>query len=89
MSANRKYGLRAVIGDGQAAFDALAQIDLVITDCDGTLLHTDKSLEPRRRGGRAPPARGGRQVHGREQPAGQGHAPYRRGVGGGPAVRVV
>jgi Cof subfamily protein (haloacid dehalogenase superfamily) len=44
MSANRKYGLRAVIGDGQAAFDALAQIDLVITDCDGTLLHTDKSL---------------------------------------------
>jgi len=44
MTAHRKYGLRAVIGDGQAAFDALAQIDLVITDCDGTLLHTDKTL---------------------------------------------
>ncbi|SAL32162.1 Cof-type HAD-IIB family hydrolase [Caballeronia humi] len=44
MSPYRKYGLRPVIGDGQAAFDQLAQIDLVITDCDGTLLHTDKSL---------------------------------------------
>jgi Cof subfamily protein (haloacid dehalogenase superfamily) len=37
-------GLRTSGGDGDQAYDALAKIELVISDCDGTLLHTDKSL---------------------------------------------
>jgi Cof subfamily protein (haloacid dehalogenase superfamily) len=37
-------GLRASRGDASQAYEALAKIELVISDCDGTLLHTDKSL---------------------------------------------
>ncbi|SAL48530.1 Cof-like hydrolase [Caballeronia cordobensis] len=44
MNANGKYGLFSATGDGAAAFDALAQVELVVTDCDGTLLYTDKAL---------------------------------------------
>ncbi|WP_250502927.1 MULTISPECIES: HAD family hydrolase [unclassified Caballeronia] len=44
MNANSKYGLHSVNGDADAAFAALAKAELVVTDCDGTLLHTDKAL---------------------------------------------
>ncbi|KND55433.1 Cof protein [Candidatus Paraburkholderia kirkii] len=44
MTANGKYGLHGVSGDGAAAFEALARAELVVTDCDGTLLYTDKAL---------------------------------------------
>ena len=44
MNANGQYGLHSVTGDGAAAFEALAQVQLVVSDCDGTLLHTDKSI---------------------------------------------
>ncbi|SAK88776.1 Cof-type HAD-IIB family hydrolase [Caballeronia ptereochthonis] len=44
MAANGKYGLHGVTGDGAAAFEALARAELVVTDCDGTLLYTDKAL---------------------------------------------
>lgn len=44
MDAKGKYGLFSATGDGAAAFDALAQAELVVTDCDGTLLYTDKAL---------------------------------------------
>src|SRR5260370_20260178 len=36
--------LKLTHGDPKLALDALAKIELVITDCDGTLLYTDKSL---------------------------------------------
>ncbi|BBP98399.1 hypothetical protein BSFA1_35280 [Burkholderia sp. SFA1] len=44
MNAKGKYGLFSATGDGAAAFDALAHAELVVTDCDGTLLYTDKAL---------------------------------------------
>ncbi len=44
MNANSKYGLHSVNGDADAAFAALAKAELVVTDCDGTLLYTDKAL---------------------------------------------
>lgn len=45
MSALDATGLRATKGtDPQQAFDALGRVELVISDCDGTLLHTDKTL---------------------------------------------
>ncbi|WP_250440555.1 HAD family hydrolase [Caballeronia sp. AZ1_KS37] len=44
MNANSKYGLYSVNGDADAAFAALAKAELVVTDCDGTLLYTDKAL---------------------------------------------
>ncbi|SAK53059.1 Cof-like hydrolase [Caballeronia pedi] len=44
MNAQGKYGLHSATGDGAAAFDALANVELVVTDCDGTLLYTDKAL---------------------------------------------
>jgi Cof subfamily protein (haloacid dehalogenase superfamily) len=44
MSAPDDFGLRVTHGDAAQAFAALARIQLVISDCDGTLLHTDKSL---------------------------------------------
>jgi Cof subfamily protein (haloacid dehalogenase superfamily) len=44
MNANGKYGLHSATGDGAAAFAALAKVELVVTDCDGTLLYTDKTL---------------------------------------------
>lgn len=45
MSALDATGLKPAKGkDPTQAFDALAQVELVISDCDGTLLHTDKTL---------------------------------------------
>ncbi|BAN25257.1 Cof-type HAD-IIB family hydrolase [Caballeronia insecticola] len=44
MSAGGRYGLHSATGDGAAAFAALARVELVVTDCDGTLLYTDKTL---------------------------------------------
>jgi Cof subfamily protein (haloacid dehalogenase superfamily) len=44
MTARDGYGLFSATGDGAAAFAALAQVELVVTDCDGTLLYTDKTL---------------------------------------------
>ncbi|SAK57237.1 Cof-like hydrolase [Caballeronia hypogeia] len=44
MADDGKYGLHSATGDGAAAFDALARVELVVTDCDGTLLYTDKAL---------------------------------------------
>jgi len=44
MNAKGQYGLHSVDGDGAAAFEALAHVELVVSDCDGTLLHTDKSI---------------------------------------------
>ena len=44
MNARGKYGLHSATGDGTAAFDTLARAELVVTDCDGTLLYTDKTL---------------------------------------------
>jgi len=44
MNAHGKYGLHSATGDGAAAFEALARAELVVTDCDGTLLYTDKAL---------------------------------------------
>ncbi|SAK51491.1 Cof-like hydrolase [Caballeronia catudaia] len=44
MNANGKSGLFSAAGDSAAAFEALAQAELVVTDCDGTLLYTDKTL---------------------------------------------
>jgi Cof subfamily protein (haloacid dehalogenase superfamily) len=37
-------GLRVAHGDADEALARLARVELVISDCDGTLLHTDKSL---------------------------------------------
>ncbi|KND62021.1 Hydrolase (HAD superfamily) [Candidatus Burkholderia verschuerenii] len=42
-----KYGLHSVSGDTDAALEKLAQVELVVTDCDGTLLYTDKTLGDR------------------------------------------
>ncbi|SAK72971.1 Cof-like hydrolase [Caballeronia temeraria] len=44
MNAIGKYGLHSATGDADAAFAALAKAELVVTDCDGTLLYTDKAL---------------------------------------------
>jgi Cof subfamily protein (haloacid dehalogenase superfamily) len=45
MNALDATGLRVTgANDPQQAFDALARVELVISDCAGTLLHTDKSL---------------------------------------------
>src|SRR6516225_4851367 len=44
MTADGQFGLHSVTGDGAAAFEALARVELVVTDCDGTLLYTDKAL---------------------------------------------
>jgi Cof subfamily protein (haloacid dehalogenase superfamily) len=44
MNAKGQYGLHSVDGDGAAALEALAHVELVVSDCDGTLLHTDKSI---------------------------------------------
>ncbi|SAK92893.1 Cof-like hydrolase [Caballeronia fortuita] len=44
MNAIGKYGLYSENGDADAAFEALASVQLVVTDCDGTLLYTDKAL---------------------------------------------
>jgi Cof subfamily protein (haloacid dehalogenase superfamily) len=44
MNAIGKYALHSATGDGAAAFAALAKVELVVTDCDGTLLYTDKAL---------------------------------------------
>ncbi|MDR5828488.1 HAD family hydrolase [Caballeronia sp. LP006] len=43
-AADIRYGLHSATGDGAAAFEALAKVELVVTDCDGTLLYTDKTL---------------------------------------------
>lgn len=42
MAGDSKYGLTST--GGADAFEALAKIELVVTDCDGTLLYTDKAL---------------------------------------------
>jgi Cof subfamily protein (haloacid dehalogenase superfamily) len=42
-----QYGLHSESGDTGAALAKLAQVELVVTDCDGTLLYTDKSLGDR------------------------------------------
>src|ERR1700760_3796914 len=42
-----RHGLHSVSGDLDAALSKLAQVQLVVTDCDGTLLYTDKSLGQR------------------------------------------
>ncbi|KMZ13664.1 Hydrolase (HAD superfamily) [Candidatus Burkholderia humilis] len=39
-----RYGLHSVSGNLERALDKLAKVELVVTDCDGTLLYTDKSL---------------------------------------------
>jgi Cof subfamily protein (haloacid dehalogenase superfamily) len=39
-----RHGLHSVSGDLDAAFARLAKVELVVTDCDGTLLYTDKTL---------------------------------------------
>jgi Cof subfamily protein (haloacid dehalogenase superfamily) len=39
-----RYGLHSVSGDLDTALEKLAKVQLVVTDCDGTLLYTDKSL---------------------------------------------
>ncbi|WP_248323199.1 HAD family hydrolase [Caballeronia sp. Sq4a] len=44
MNANGQFGLHSISGDAAAAFEALAHVQLVVSDCDGTLLHTDKSI---------------------------------------------
>lgn len=44
MTADGKYGLHSATGDAAAAFEALTRVELVVTDCDGTLLYTDKAL---------------------------------------------
>lgn len=44
MAGDGKYGLHSATGDAAAAFAALARVELVVTDCDGTLLYTDKTL---------------------------------------------
>lgn len=45
MSALDATGLKPTAGkDPQEAFNALSKVQLVISDCDGTLLHTDKTL---------------------------------------------
>jgi Cof subfamily protein (haloacid dehalogenase superfamily) len=44
MSAPNESDLRVTHGDAGQVFAALARVELVISDCDGTLLHTDKSL---------------------------------------------
>ncbi|WP_250500603.1 HAD family hydrolase [Caballeronia sp. GAWG1-5s-s] len=44
MNANSQFGLHSISGDAAAAFEALAHVQLVVSDCDGTLLHTDKSI---------------------------------------------
>ncbi|KNH04612.1 Hydrolase (HAD superfamily) [Candidatus Burkholderia brachyanthoides] len=41
------YGLHSETGDTGAALAKLAQVELVVSDCDGTLLYTDKSLGDR------------------------------------------
>jgi Cof subfamily protein (haloacid dehalogenase superfamily) len=46
MSQSR-LGLHSVSGDLDAALDTLARVELVVTDCDGTLLYTDKRLGER------------------------------------------
>ncbi len=38
------YGLHSESGDTGAALAKLAQVELVVSDCDGTLLYTDKTL---------------------------------------------
>ncbi|WP_250473831.1 HAD family hydrolase [Caballeronia sp. GAFFF1] len=44
MNANDQFGLHSISGDAAAAFEALAHVQLIVSDCDGTLLHTDKSI---------------------------------------------
>jgi Cof subfamily protein (haloacid dehalogenase superfamily) len=42
-----RYGLHSDSGDLDAALAKLARVELVVTDCDGTLLYTDKRLGQR------------------------------------------
>ncbi|MFM0325101.1 HAD family hydrolase [Caballeronia glebae] len=45
MNGIGRFGLHgASDGDDDAAYEALAKVELVVTDCDGTLLYTDKAL---------------------------------------------
>ncbi len=44
---NAQYALHSVGGDTDAALAKLAKVEFVVTDCDGTLLYTDKALGER------------------------------------------